>query len=64
MQGKRSLGHLEPLMTIQELADYLRCSTRWIEVQMEEGLPSIKRGRLRRFQPSKVVDWLERESDR
>lgn len=58
-----SVVQLEPLLTIEELAEYLRCSPRWIETQMEQGLPSIKKGRLRRFRASKVTDWLEREGN-
>jgi excisionase family DNA binding protein len=55
-----SVTQLE-LLTIEEMGERIRVSPRWIEERMEEGLPSIKKGRLRRFRPEKVIDWLERE---
>jgi excisionase family DNA binding protein len=52
-------------MTAQQVADWLqiRLATvrRW---QWAEGLPSLQVGRLRRYQPTAVLNWLKQRAKR
>lgn len=58
------MSHQGPVLTKQQLAVYLRCSTKTIERRMREGMPSFKVGGLRRFRLDLVEDWLaEQELD-
>jgi len=56
----------EPLLTKTELADHLRYSERWIEMQMRDrGMPYMKgdgRGARVRFRLSEVEAWMMRRS--
>lgn len=51
---------LEPLMTKQELAKYLRVGTRTIDNYAARGMPFVPlRERGRRYRLSDVLRWLE-----
>jgi excisionase family DNA binding protein len=51
----------EPLLTTHDLANHLRVSTRFIQREVAAGrMPQpIKLGRLTRFSPAAIRDWLE-----
>ena len=51
----------EVLLTKRQLADHLGRSTRWVEMRMREGLPSLEptnRFPHRRFRVAEVEQWL------
>jgi hypothetical protein len=48
-------------MTKVEYAEHLRCSVRWIEYKIREGLPSELIAGRRKFRPSIADEWLRRE---
>jgi excisionase family DNA binding protein len=56
-----SRGHLARLMTAQDVARYLRCSTKTVlALVRHEGLPGFRlRSRLR-FVPGDVLQWARR----
>lgn len=57
---------LEEWLTVDELADQLGCSTRWIEYRVAEGkqlrdpFPSAMIAGRRKFRQSEAERWLER----
>jgi len=52
-----------PLLTVEELADYLSCSRRTVERLVERGLlRPVLVGTRRRFRVEDVERYLERES--
>lgn len=53
----------EPLLTKREVAELLRVTTRSIENFHRRGLRSIKLGRVRRYRPEDVREWLERHTE-
>ena len=55
----------EPWLTKKQLAAHLGFSTRWIELRVNEGMPSTPFGGRRRFHLSEVEAWIkERANDR
>jgi len=52
---------LEPRFTKSEYAEHLRCSVRWLEYRVAEGLPSELIAGRRKFRPSIADEWLRRE---
>jgi hypothetical protein len=48
----------EPWLTKRQLADHYGFSTRWIELRMQEGMPSRMIGGRRRFRLSETENWL------
>lgn len=55
---------LAPLWTTKVLAKYLGCSERQIPRLRAEGMPSIRVGELVRFNPSRVIEWLDSRDSR
>ena len=55
------VAHLEERLTKAEYAAHLRCSLRWLEYRLAEGLPSELIAGRRKFQPSIADAWLRRE---
>jgi len=53
-----------PLWTTKNLAKFLGCSERQIPRLQAEGLPAIRVGKLVRFIPSRVIDWLDSRDTR
>lgn len=51
---------LERMLNTAELAEILGMSERWIAYRVNDGMPSHRYGRSRRFRLSEVEDWLER----
>lgn len=51
---------LEKWLTKAQLADFLGCGVRWIEMRVAEGMPSAMIAGRRKFRPSEVEPWLER----
>lgn len=49
----------EPAITAAQLSKDLGMSPRWIAYRVEEGMPSHKYGRSRRFKLSEVQRWLD-----
>jgi phage terminase Nu1 subunit (DNA packaging protein) len=49
----------EQLVTKKQLAASLGFSTRWVELRVREGMPSVVIGNRRRFRISEVMRWLE-----
>lgn len=47
------------LWTVQEVADYLRCTVRHIQNLQRQGLPHIHVGRLVRFKSDDVLTFLQ-----
>ncbi len=67
IQGKDNFAKKpEPLMSVQELADYLNVQPNWVYAQIREarrtGLPVIKVGKYRRFMRQDVMDWLANDT--
>lgn len=50
----------EKLWTVDEVAAYLKCTTRHVHNLLRAGLPHLYLGRLLRFDPSEVRDYLLR----
>jgi hypothetical protein len=50
---------LEPWLAKAQLAEYLACSERWIEVRMTEGMPHARIAGRIKFRASDVERWLE-----
>lgn len=46
-------------VTIVELAENLKVTEQTIRNWMKEGLPSIKIGRARRYEPEAVQKWID-----
>jgi predicted DNA-binding transcriptional regulator AlpA len=54
---------LDPLLTREELAEYLRVSPRQVDV-LRRSLPEpIKVGRLPRWRASDIAEWVRQQSD-
>lgn len=57
-------GHsaLEPLLTVEQVAELLGLETDYVYRQAQAGkIPSKKIGKYRRFQPAKLQIWLEKK---
>lgn len=52
----------EPWVTKRQLAEHLKVTSRWIEMQHHHGLPCIRRGSVVRYRISEVDAWLRRMS--
>ena len=48
-----------PMMSLQEVAEYLQVSPDTVKNLMERGLPGIRVGRQFRFRREEVEQWLE-----
>jgi len=48
----------EPYIGKAELAEAFRCSVRWIEDRLREGMPSVLLAGARKFRRSEVEAWL------
>jgi excisionase family DNA binding protein len=55
---------IAPLWTTKNLAKFLGCSERQIPRLRAEGMPAIRVGELVRFNPSRVIDWLDSRGSR
>ncbi len=52
----------KPLMSLQELADYIGVSNTTVyRYVKQKKLPSIKMGRLWKFRKEKIDEWLEEQ---
>jgi hypothetical protein len=51
----------EPWLTKRELADYLRVTPRFIELQQHLGLPVLRMGAVNRYRISEVEEWLREQ---
>lgn len=49
----------ERYLTISELADFLTCSERFLQLRAREGMPYLPVGRARRYRASDVASWLQ-----
>jgi hypothetical protein len=54
-------GSQEGWLTKQELAEYLRVTPRFIELQQHLGLPVLRMGAVNRYRVSEVEDWARRQ---
>jgi excisionase family DNA binding protein len=54
---------MEKLYTLETLADFLQISDRKLETMLKngEGPPFLRIGRLRRWEPDVVADWLRKQ---
>ena len=50
---------MEQLLTLQEVAEYLKVSTRTVRRLLRRGLPSVRFGRLVRFSVQDLTRWIE-----
>lgn len=48
----------ERWLTKRQIAEHFGFTTRWVELRMREGLPSIRIGNRRRYRLSQVEAWL------
>lgn len=55
------VSHLEPWLTLAELAEHLKVSPRWLKYRIKEGMPSSIIAGRRKFKASTCEDWLEKE---
>lgn len=46
------------LWTVQDIAQFAKCSLRHVGNLQRAGLPFVKLGRLTRFDPKAVVQWM------
>jgi excisionase family DNA binding protein len=53
---------LQKLLKVEEVADILGVSRVKVYLLLRNGLPSVKIGGARRFQPEKVQAWIEQQS--
>jgi excisionase family DNA binding protein len=51
-----------PLLTLEETAEFFRCSTRHIRRLRREGLPAVMLGESPRFERDAVLAWLRSRS--
>ena len=51
----------ERWLTKRELADHLRVTPRWIELQQHLGLPVLRLGTVNRYRLSEVEAWFRRQ---
>ena len=51
----------ETLWTVKEVADLLQCSVRHVQNLQKRGLPYVALGRLIRFDPREVRDYILRK---
>lgn len=51
----------EPWLTKREIADHLRVTPRWIELQQHLGLPVLRLGSVNRYRISEVEAWLREQ---
>lgn len=59
MQDTRPLSlATEKLWTIDQVASYLGCTTRHVHNLLRAGLPHLYLGRLLRFDPQEIRDYL------
>jgi hypothetical protein len=56
-----TVAQLEPLVTLDDLSQYIGMSTRWLEYRRAEGMPSAEVGTSRRYRISRCEDWLRKE---
>jgi excisionase family DNA binding protein len=47
------------LLTIEQVAEFLGVSTKTVRRLMQRGLPSVRFGRLVRFEPRDLLRWVE-----
>lgn len=59
------MDEMEPLMTIQEVADYLRVPVLTVRWLRQEGrfAPAVRVGRRLAWERSKVVAWVEAQRE-
>jgi len=56
---------MEELVTVQEVADYLKMSTQTIYRFAQQGrIPALKVGNRWRFRPADIETWLQHQDDR
>jgi excisionase family DNA binding protein len=57
------IGIMEKLYTLPMLADLLQISDRKLEMMLKngEGPPFLRLGRLRRWEPQAVQEWLQKQ---
>lgn len=51
----------EPLWTLDDVAAHMRCTPRHIQNLVKTGLPHLKIGRLVRFNPKEVRQYLTKQ---
>lgn len=60
-------NHLQPLMTVEELAAYLKVPKSWIyertRTAHRTGFPVVRAGKYCRFDREKILEWLNRDSN-
>ncbi len=56
-----AVAALERRLTKSEYAEHLRCSIRWVEYRIADGLPSEMIAGRRKFRASVADQWLRRE---
>ncbi|HPA18249.1 MAG TPA: helix-turn-helix domain-containing protein [Verrucomicrobiae bacterium] len=57
-QGRDAGANGARLWKVRDVADYARCSPRTVGNLMVAGMPRIKLGRLVRFDPGAVMEWM------
>jgi excisionase family DNA binding protein len=53
---------IEPLWSVADVARYLGCSERNIYFLIKSGLPCVRVGKLLRFEPEEIRQWLKEGS--
>lgn len=55
------------LLTVEELAELLRCPPSWIysrtRQRSPQGIPTVRVGKYCRFRLQEVLDWLEKRQN-
>ena len=55
-----SYSNIEPLWTVQEVADYLRLKPETVRsMARRDELPAVKLGRVWRFRSTEIVGWID-----
>lgn len=51
---------MEELLTVKEVAQYLRVSIRQVYRLIDDGLPSFKVGKYHRFRKEDIDNWMKK----
>lgn len=54
---------MEELLTLDEVAQKLKVTRATVHKWMNEGMPSLKIGKNRRFEAHKIMDWIIQKSE-
>jgi excisionase family DNA binding protein len=60
--GRRTLDELPDVLTVEDIAKYLRCGrSKAYELTKLREFPAIRIGKLVRIRKDKFIEWLEKQ---